>query len=373
MQGDDKVESNYFIVLHFFHDLAFIRCHDKDYTFDRGGRLLWIMEDDKKIERSLNNRFVEKRGLGPDLVYRSNTLLDMKESERIYNRMISDIFEILSVVNSNLDCCNKWGIYHNTIDNVIDFLEKIVSFDYAKALQEKAWFETIYTPIEIFPNDLLFPLIIQLTTGCAYNKCTFCGFYKNKPFRIKNLEELKQHIKKIKIFLGESIKNKSTIFLGDANALMIEQDLLRQMFDIINEEFKIKDAKKNHINANAENKPLTFDGIYFFIDVFYGKQKSASDFIELRKKNLKKIYIGMESDSNKVLSFIKKCNTADQIIELVEKIKKAGIAVGIMVIAGLGGDKYYYDHVNDTIEVISALNLDGDDINIIGDSLLIYT
>ena len=33
-------------------------------------------------------------------------------------------------------------------------------------------------------------LIIQATIGCSHNKCTFCSMYKDKKFRIRDVEEI---------------------------------------------------------------------------------------------------------------------------------------------------------------------------------------
>ena len=33
-------------------------------------------------------------------------------------------------------------------------------------------------------------LIFQITLGCSRNRCTFCGMYKGKRFRVRSLEAI---------------------------------------------------------------------------------------------------------------------------------------------------------------------------------------
>ncbi|MGA1869628.1 MAG: radical SAM protein [bacterium] len=360
--------SKFYVNLHVFYSLAFIRYKDREYTFDKAGRLLWIMNNNRKIERSLNNRFVEKWEMGDDHIYRKKRIIDNAQAEAIYNKIIQDVTEIHTILKSKPGCYNKCGMYYNS-DEIIAFIEKVISSGYSSALADKTQFDSIYNHIEIIPNDLTFPLIIQLTEGCAYNKCSFCLFYKNTRFRMKNLDEVKEHIRQIKLFLDKSIENKYTIFLGDANALMIPQDILITMFDLINNELEIKSWENNfekslqysYFMREEEINQHRFEGIYSFIDAYYGKEKSIKDFKELKERNLRRVYIGMESGSNRLLSFVKKCNSIQDSINLITTIKEAKIPVGIMLITGLGGDKFYSEHVNETIKALNTLPLDSGD------------
>ena len=36
--------------------------------------------------------------------------------------------------------------------------------------------------------------LLQVSIGCAHNKCTFCSFFKDKPFRTRPLEEIKEDL-----------------------------------------------------------------------------------------------------------------------------------------------------------------------------------
>ena len=45
-------------------------------------------------------------------------------------------------------------------------------------------------------------LILQVTIGCSHNKCTFCGSFKEKKFRLRSFEEVKEaYVKQVNHFV----------------------------------------------------------------------------------------------------------------------------------------------------------------------------
>ncbi|MGE5632430.1 MAG: hypothetical protein ACM3TR_15260 [Caulobacteraceae bacterium] len=46
------------------------------------------------------------------------------------------------------------------------------------------------------PPSEAYSLIIQATIGCSHNRCTFCSMYKDKRFRIRDIAEILEKVKK---------------------------------------------------------------------------------------------------------------------------------------------------------------------------------
>jgi len=42
----------------------------------------------------------------------------------------------------------------------------------------------------IRPPSEAYSYLLQVTVGCSADRCTFCGAYKGKPFRAKDLKEI---------------------------------------------------------------------------------------------------------------------------------------------------------------------------------------
>lgn len=333
-------------------------------NYDREGRLIGAWIEGRNYRRSLDNRILEKQaGARPGLAYRVRRELDENEARQFLAEAYARVVEYRKILN---DPATRL-LTHSSPDDVArvrEALDRILECDLARLERDRETFHVIYKPISILPPDQYLALVLQATEGCSYNQCAFCGFYRGRKFYIKSLGEFKNHIRDVRAFFGGSIGLRKTIFLADANALIIPQTQLVPFFDAINAEFALHpyDLKDDALRTWEEQHPIHFEGIYSFIDAFTTKRKTAHDYAELAARGLRRVYVGLETGDAELLRFLGKPNSPEEVVQLVDHVKAGGVAVGIIILAGAGGEKYAGQHVRHTVELINRLPLDENDL-----------
>ena len=179
-------------------------------------------------------------------------------------------------------------------------------------------------------------LILQVTVGCSYNRCTFCGAYQGKSFRVKSFEEIQEDIDEVSSY-GARIPR---VFLADGNALMMAQEDLVRILEYLKR--KLKGLERVGVYANAK-------------DIL---QKSVAELQELRAVGLGILYLGLESGNSEVLRRIKKTGTVEQMIRAAKRVKGAGILLSVTVILGIGGVGGSQAHAVDTGKVLTQMDPD---------------
>ncbi|MFN3534350.1 MAG: radical SAM protein [Desulfatiglandales bacterium] len=188
----------------------------------------------------------------------------------------------------------------------------------------------------IRPPSEAFSILLQVTLGCSHNKCTFCGSYKDKIFRIKDEEIILSDIR----FASKYMRNQNKVFLMDGDALIIPQDRLCWIMDQINSH--IPWTRRIGLYANARSI----------------RRKSLEDLITLREKKLGIVYLGVESGDDKVLKDINKKTTKDELISLGRRVKEAGIKLSVTVLLGIAGRERSAEHAKATGELLSEMDPD---------------
>lgn len=165
-------------------------------------------------------------------------------------------------------------------------------------------------------------LIIQGTIGCSHNGCRFCTMYQEKSFRIKTLEEIIKDLESVKKYHHMYRK----VFIADGDAMSMKtKDLL---------------AILEYIKKNMPH--IARVGIYGHGKNILGK--SLEELKILRENGLGIVYLGLESGSDEVLYLMEKGIVVDEMVEAGQRIREAGIKLSLMVISGLGGKRFMYEH-----------------------------
>ncbi|HXG30953.1 MAG TPA: radical SAM protein [Thermodesulfobacteriota bacterium] len=334
-------------------------------TFDKEGRLIWACLDGHTFRRSLDNRVIERyRRDENGQVYRVRRGLEEMEKRVFLESVYSGvrlIHEAIKKGECNIDFPPNAPLGY--AEEVEKALSKVVTLNYEGLEEDKERFLSIYKPVSILPPDQYLALVLQVAEGCWWNRCTFCNLYRDRRFRVKDDEEILKHIKEVKGFLGEGIRLRKSIFLADANALAIPEERFLRVLDIVNQELPIipRDLEGSEISRWKSKHHLHFSGIYSFLDAFIGSRRSIGYYRELRRRNLKRIYVGLESGSDRVLALIQKPNKAEEALEVVRTIKEAEMNVGVIVMIGIGGEEYFEEHVEETVRVINSMRLGSGD------------
>lgn len=76
-------------------------------------------------------------------------------------------------------------------------------------------------------------LLIQVTLGCSHNRCTFCNMFREKPFRVRKLEEVFADIEEAR----RRYRRVDSIFLIDGNVLALKAEMLLQVIEKVKATF----------------------------------------------------------------------------------------------------------------------------------------
>jgi radical SAM superfamily enzyme YgiQ (UPF0313 family) len=333
------------------------------FTFDTVGRLWSALMDGSFFRRGMDNRVLEKRRVSSRrLGYEYRRLPDV-ESWEVIEEVCARMTKIYdAVAEGKASVVSPRDNAEQALREAERTLERIVRYDFDALEFDRLRFLSLYRPINILPPDQYLAIVLQATEGCHYNRCAFCTFYRGTRFRIKTAEEFRQHVREVKHYFGDALAMRHNVFLSDANALVTPQPRLLEFFDIIHEELPM--SRRNYEagdNGMGPHRPGQFDGIYAFLDLFSGQKKTWRDYAALRGWGLKRVYIGLETGDDELLRFLNKPATSEEARDIVMHLKRAGVSVGVIVLLGVGGDRFARQHVERTTQVLNSLPLDEDD------------
>jgi radical SAM superfamily enzyme YgiQ (UPF0313 family) len=306
-------------------------------SYDLAGRPYVLVRGDVTARRALDGRLLHKEP-ARDGHPRLRRVVSATQGESLVEEARREAAAALAALGS-AEAAGESG------PEATRRLERIVATDAAALRQDAARFASLYHPIGILPPDQYLALVLQATEGCSWNACTFCALYRGTPFRVKAPEEFEAHLQGVRAYFGDSIPLRHSLFLGDANALCAPTDRVLPLMEAA-------------VGAFPE---AAAGGIHAFVDAWSGRRRVA-EYEGYARLGLRRVYVGLETGDPHLLSWLRKPGTPEDAQRLVEALHEAGIAVGLIVLLGAGGERYFNTHARRTAELLAQMELGPEDI-----------
>lgn len=190
--------------------------------------------------------------------------------------------------------------------------------------------EPVYRP----PSEAR-SLILPVTDGCSWNRCTFCEMYTSpgKAFRARDEDEVMRSIRETGARLGHSVQR---VFLADGDALVLPT---RRLLAIL-------EAIRTHMPAVRRISSYCLPRNL--------RRKSQAEIDALAAAGLKMVYVGAESGDDAVLEKVNKGETFESTREALDKLAAAGITRSVMILNGLGGPTLSAQHADHSARLMNA-------------------
>ena len=178
-------------------------------------------------------------------------------------------------------------------------------------------------------------LILPVTDGCSWNKCTFCEMYTapQKAFRAREEAEVVDSIRRTGERYGAQVRR---VFLADGDALVLPTRRLLVYLEAIRTHL----PAVHRVSSYCLARNLT--------------KKSVAELKTLADAGLRLAYLGAESGDDEVLARVSKGETFESTRTALDKLGEAGITRSVMILNGLGGEALSAQHADNSARLINA-------------------
>lgn len=329
------------------------------FSYDLGGRPFALVDEEWTSRRALDGWLLQKRPASPDgLRSRARRVLSPAEGAGLVEEARLEATRLLASLDG------EDGMRGGVRAEAIRRLNRIVAMDAAALASDADRFAATYSPVGILPPDQYLALVLQATEGCPWNECTFCDFYRGVPFHVKTVADFEDHMAAVRDYFGESLALRRRLFLGDASALCIPHERLLALLEAAVREFPVvpRGLSPRERRSWLRGRAGGVTGIYSFADAWTGRRKRVAEYRDYARLGLRRVYIGLETGDPQLLAWLEKPGSHEDGVALVFALHEAGIAVGVIVLIGAGGETFFESHVRRTAEVLSRMRLGPEDL-----------
>ena len=158
-------------------------------------------------------------------------------------------------------------------------------------------------------------LLLQVTTGCSHNKCSFCTMYRDIQFSAEPIEQIEKDLAEARAY----VPGTKRVFLENGDPFALSAGRLEEIALKIHE--YLPDVETIAMYASIQNI----------------RGKSDEELKRLRELGINELNIGVESGLDEALTLMNKgYDSAEALYELT-RLKAAGMDYGANIIFGGAG------------------------------------
>lgn len=175
-------------------------------------------------------------------------------------------------------------------------------------------FPTYVEPVYRPPSEAD-SLILQVTVGCSWNRCTYCAMYRDREFRVRPVAEVVAEVAAAAAW-ADGVRR---VFLADGDALAAPPEALAAVLEAVREHL----PEVRRVGAYADSRSILRLG--------------AGGLAELAGRGLGIVYFGPETGDPETLRTVRKGATVERQLEACRAVRSAGLKLSLMVLLGLAG------------------------------------
>lgn len=146
-------------------------------------------------------------------------------------------------------------------------------------------------------------LLLQVTVGCAHNKCTFCTMYRDVKFSVDKMDQVEKDLQEAQA----NYPDVKRIFLVNGDAFVLSGNRLKAVAEMIHKYLP----------------EVEIISMYASINNIMGK--TDKELAELKKLGIGDLWVGVETGLGDALDYLNKGASLADAYEQLERLNKAGI------------------------------------------------
>ena len=158
-------------------------------------------------------------------------------------------------------------------------------------------------------------MLLQVTVGCAHNRCRFCAMYRDVKFRPVPLAQIEADLHEAR----EIYPRAERIFLVNGDAFVLKTETL--------------EAIAGKIHTIFPECPT----ISMYASIRDIRSKSDRELAALKAAGIDDLYVGVESGWNRVVTCINKGHSVEEAERQLDRLNQAGINHIANLMLGVAG------------------------------------